>query len=297
MRRQPPAATRVTGEPAPPPERRGPARVWLLGRVGAAFIRRGWQEAVSYRSGFLLRLVGLATTLAAMVFFSRFVDAEGSGLPARYGRGYLGFGLVGLVLLNLQQTIVSAYPTTIRAAQLAGTLEALLATPTPSWVVLLCSPLYGILAAFGGAIVTLALGALTLGTGPTRAGWPLLLVGLALAPLAFAGLGFCSATLTMLLRRSDPLSFFLGGTSALAGGVFYPTVVLPGWLRAIGELLPLTHALELVRCAAFGTVDGRGALRALIGLALTGAIAVPIGLTGFVWAVRRARQDGSLSHY
>ncbi|MBK8479871.1 MAG: hypothetical protein IPL40_01630 [Proteobacteria bacterium] len=190
-----------------------------LGPVAWAFIRRGWQEAVSYRSAFVLRLIGLATTLAAMVFFSRFVDAQGVALPPRYGQGYLGFGLVGLVLLNLQHALVAAYPTTIRAAQLAGTLEAMLATPTPSWVVLVCAPLYGILAAFGGAVATLGVGALLLGTGPTREGWPLLAVGLIVAPMAFAAIGFFAATLTMLLRRSDPLSLFVGGASALAGGV------------------------------------------------------------------------------
>jgi len=269
----------------------------MLGTVAWAFIRRGGQEAVSYRAAFLLRLVGLATTLAAMFFFSRFVDGQGVALPLRYGGGYLAFGLVGLVLLNLQHAVVAAYPTTIRAAQLAGTLEAMLATPTPSWIVLLCAPLYGILAAFGGALGMLVLGALILRTGPTSAGWPLLAAGLILAPIAFAALGFFSATLTMLLRRSDPLSFFVGGASALAGGVFYPTGVLPGWLRAIGGLLPITHALELVRCAAFGRVDGQGAMRALLNLALAGAIAAPLGLASFVWAVRRARRDGSLSHY
>jgi len=73
--------------------------------------------------------------------------------------------------------------------------------------------------------------------------------------------------------------------------------VLPGWLRAIGQLLPLTHVLLVMRGALLvgsGPVELRQSLIAL--LIFAGLLAL-IGVWTFSFALRRARMDGSLSHY
>jgi ABC-2 type transport system permease protein len=79
--------------------------------------------------------------------------------------------------------------------------------------------------------------------------------------------------------------------------VLYPVSVLPGWLRGLGRLLPLTHTLAVLRGALLvgaspaALADSFGALIAFAGLL------APVGAAVFAFALRRARIDGSLSHF
>lgn len=269
----------------------------MIGRVAWAFLRRGLQEALSYRAAFALRLLAVGLSLVSFSFFARFIDSGRSPLLASYGGDYLSFGLVGIILLNLQYTAVSAYPRAIRDAQVAGTLEAMLASPTPGWLILLCAPLYEFAASFLWTGVYLAAGALVFKVRFDHANLAALAVAATLCIAAFASLGFFAAAFTMLLRRSDPISFSLGGLSALVGGVLYPTAVLPSWLRSAGKALPITHALEMIRRAAFTGASVAELAPSLVGLTLFCAISVPLGLVAFGWTVRRARHDGSLTHF
>jgi ABC-2 type transport system permease protein len=269
----------------------------VIATVARAFLLRGLREELSYRVAFGLRLLTMALSLASFFFLARFIEAGRSPLLGPYGGDYLSFGLVGMIVLNLQFVAVSAYPQSIREAQVAGTLEAMLSTPTPSWVVLVCAPLYRFASAFLWAGLYLAVGALLFEVRFARASAASLALAVPLCIVAFASLGFFAAAITMLLRRSDPISYSLGGLSALLGGVFYPTAVLPGWLRVLGKLLPITHALETIRRASF-TGAGPGEISASLGgLGLFCALSVPLGLLAFGWALRRTRHDGSLTHF
>ena len=113
----------------------------------------------------------------------------------------------------------------------------------------------------------------------------------------YASLGLFAASLIILMKRGDPLGWAIRVTSAVLGGVFYPMNVLPGWLRALAQALPLTHALELMRRSLLngeGWAELQGEMLTLIGLT---ALLLPLGLLACALAVRVARTDGSLSHY
>jgi ABC-2 type transport system permease protein len=114
---------------------------------------------------------------------------------------------------------------------------------------------------------------------------------------AFVGLGLLTAGGTMLARRTNPVAVLLGSLSLFVSGVMYPVAVLPGWLQAVGRFLPLTHALVVLR-GAFLTGAPPSAVRGnLAALAIFGAILIPLGVVTFGFALRRARVDGSLTHY
>ena len=98
-------------------------------------------------------------------------------------------------------------------------------------------------------------------------------------------------------RPLNPVSTLLGSLSLFLSGVVYPVSVLPPWLRQAGRVLPLTHALDVLRgafLAGASPADLRGAFAAL---ALFAAVLIPLGAGTFAFALRRARADGSLTHY
>ena len=89
----------------------------------------------------------------------------------------------------------------------------------------------------------------------------------------------------------------IGALSVFLSGVMYPVTVLPAWLRGAGVLLPLTHALAVLRGALL-VGAGPGQLRSsLLALLVFASILAPVGVAVFAYALRRARIDGSLSHY
>ena len=290
----PPAATRPAPAmhlPPPPPSR----AIWF-GRVVLAFLRRELLEAQRYRAAFVTRFVSVALGGLSLVFFARFVGSAPNQHLMPYGGDYLAFGLCGLVAAELQQIGVSSLANRVRMAQLMGYLEAQLGTPAPAWIILGAYPVYELGSALVRSMLYLTGAALFLGV-TFHPNVLTLAIGVPLALATFGGMGLAGAAATMITRRSNPLGAILSGASALLSGVVYPVSILPAWLVAVGRLLPLTHGLEILRRGLLaGAAPGQvaGSLLAL------GAFAVGflgLGVAMFAWALRRARSDGSLSHF
>jgi ABC-2 type transport system permease protein len=269
--------------------------VWFV-RILQAFVRREIAEAARFRFAFLLRFLSFGVGVLSLYFFSRFVDAGQNDHLARYGGDYLSFGVIGLLAAELQQVGVSALALRVRLAQLMGYLEAQLATPAPAWMVLAAAPVYEFGVAALRSIVYLVAASTLLGVRFRPADPLAVLLAASLTVAAFAGLGLLTAALTMLVRRTNPTAIVLGALSVFLSGVVYPVTVLPPWLRAAGQLLPLTHALEALRGALLLRASVGDVGRPLAALAAFAAVLGPAGVALFVYALRRARIDGSLTH-
>lgn len=269
---------------------------WFL-RVLAAFVRRELTALGDYRTALFVRLFGFVLVTGSLLFLARFVSAAANPHLAQYGGNYLGFVVIGFLVTGFQQVGVSGLAQRIRVAQMMGTLEAELATPAPSWMVLGSPPLYEFGAAALRAAGYLIGAAVVLGLDLSRTSWSMVALAVPLVAVAFCGLGLFAAGTTMLIRRTNPVAMIIGSLSFFLSGVIYPVSVLPDWLRMVGRLLPLTHALEVLRGALL-VGAGPGALASsLVALAAFAVVLAPLGAGVFAYALRRARADGSLSHY
>jgi ABC-2 type transport system permease protein len=274
-----------------------PALPLWFARVLVAFCRRELAQISRHRFYVLTRTAAFAFAVVSLYFFSRFVGAAPNLHLQAYGGDYLAFGLVGLLVTELQYVGVTSLGQRVRLAQLMGFLEAELATPAPAWMVLGAAPVYE----FGSAILRstayLAGASLILGVSFHNAQPLSVALVVPFVLMAFVGLGLLTAAGTMLTRRSNPVAMVLGAASMFLSGVVYPVSVLPPWLQSAGRLLPLTHALEALRRALLIGASPRELLPSLGALALFGCLLTPAGLGLFVYALRRARVDGSLTHY
>jgi ABC-2 type transport system permease protein len=281
----------------PPRESAAPSRAIWFWRVLVAFTRREIATAAGYRISFLVRMFSALVSVLALAFFSRMVGASVNPHLAEYGGDYLAFVVVGLVIMDFQQIGVTSLSQRIRNAQLLGLFEAELATPVPPWIVLGVGPVYEFVAAIVRAVAYFLLAVLVFGVRFPRASLTTLLVAAPLVLGAFVGIGLVSAATQMLVRRNNPVAVFLASTSFLLSGVAYPVTVLPPALRTAGRLLPMTHALEVVRGALLRGASVSELAGSIVALALFCGLLIPLGATLFVLALRRARIDGSLSHY
>lgn len=266
-------------------------------RVLAAFARREGAMVSGYRIAFILRGFSFGLSILALAFLSRLVGAAANPHLAEYGGDYLSFAVIGVVVMDLQQVGVSHLSQRVRNAQILGTFEAELATPVPVWIVLGVAPAYELCLALGRAGLYFLIAILVFGVAFPRVSFLSLALAAPLVLGAFGGIGLLSAATTMLVRRGNPVAALLAGTSFLLSGVGYPISVLPPALRAVGRLLPLTHALELVRGALLRGARPAELAGSIAALALFAGVLIPAGVALFVFALRRARIDGSLTHY
>jgi ABC-2 type transport system permease protein len=283
-----PVAARVTPGAVP--------RVTVAGVV-AASVRRAILESTNELTPVVLQVLGLGMALLSQAFLGRLVDASPNAKLGSYAGHFAAFLLLGAAVLDLQTSVVRGLAYRIRQAQMEGSLEGMLATPTPVALLLLALALPEVLFAvarlalygfFGWLLFGVRFGAVS--------GMGVLLVLIA-SVAAFSAFALVGAALTMLLRRADPMNLLLAAASAIAGGVFYPRGILPAWLEQLGGLLPIAPTLDGLRAAV---VLGSGPLELggpLLRLGLTVALVGPLGAWLFARMLARARIDGSLTSY
>lgn len=260
-----------------------------------AFVLRDFRVAWSYRFSFAVQNVGLIFSLFGLKFFSEMMGGSSASL-ARYGGNYFAFALPGVALTTLSYPAVKVFRDGVRSAQVTGTFEAMLLTRTRPSALVLCAGIYPILGACVEMLLIVAAGGLFLGAALRPGGYLLALVVVAMTVAAFVGIGLISAAFAIAFKQGEPFTGGFVTLSLILGGVLYPVSVLPGWLRALSPLLPVTHALELLRNVLIEGAHVGALAEHLAALALF-TLLLPIGLLLLDLSMNRARRTGSLSHY
>jgi ABC-type polysaccharide/polyol phosphate export permease len=263
--------------------------------VWRAFLRRARLEAASQLTPFFIQLAAIGMGLLSQGYLGRLVDSADNPVLGEYSGHFAGYLICGIALLDLQNALVGGLGRKIRESQLFGWLEVMLATPTPPSLLLSGLVLPDLFGSLLRLMLYAVAGVLLFGLDASAVNVPGVLVMLAGAALAFAAFALVGAAVTMTLRRADPLGLLLAAAAMIAGGVFYPRGILPGWLQAIGSWVPIAPALDGLRAAV---VQGRGPLELGEPLLRLGAITLVVGLIGALWfarALARARVDGSLT--
>jgi ABC-2 type transport system permease protein len=154
-------------------------------------------------------------------------------------------GLLG-VILSLTMVMMTALSVTRETER--GTMETLLATPLEPIEVMV-----GKLAPYVlvGMIQTgvILLTARLLFHVPMQGGWPGLAIGLTLFIVGSLALGFLISTVASSQLQAMQMSLFYLLPSILLSGFAFPFRGMPGWAQALGEAIPVTHFLRLVRGA------------------------------------------------
>ena len=277
-----------------PSSSRAATLYWPLRKLRAFLVRDHIVET-SYHLAFAFALLQSVLPLFAFHFIAQLVPTSGVRTVQRYG-GYFPFVLVGVAFSQYLAQALSAFATSIRRAQMSGSLEAMLGTRTGPLAIVLFSPVYHFTFKTAHLALVFLVGALVFGARFDGCNYGAAALAFASSVLAFAGLGMLSAALVVYLKKGDPVEWLLLSGLAFISGTYFPIELLPPWLQALSWLSPLTHALEAMRLALSGA--SFEALRShLLVLGAFAALAMPIGMAAFVAVVERGRRDGTLSHY
>lgn len=152
-------------------------------------------------------------------------------------------GLLGVVL-TMTMVIITALAITREYER--GTMEFLLATPVQPIEVMLGKVIPYIIVGYIQVLLLLVL-AIGLFQVPCEGSVTLLL--LSALPFIFANLsvGIMFSTIAENQLQATQLSFFYFLPAVLLTGFMFPFNGMPAWAEAIGDILPLTYFLRIVR--------------------------------------------------
>ncbi len=251
-----------------------------------------------YPSNLALAGVQELTAVGVWYFTARFLNAGASASVAQYGGNYLAYVVVGVLLNQICLAALNGPFTTISEAFWDKRLETYRLSIHGIWANLLGRLGWDVgfsLVLQGVALVIVLLaGGLSLHAGINI---PLVLLAFVLLVAANAGLGIAGASLFFLLEvksGQDPITWAYRYLVMLVSGLYVPLAILPGWLRAVGAVLPQTYGLAAVRALVLTGANAQIVAGSLLGLFITSALACATGYGMFSWALRRAERRGGI---
>ncbi|PZO55718.1 MAG: mannose-1-phosphate guanyltransferase [Alphaproteobacteria bacterium] len=148
------------------------------------------------------------------------------------------------VILTMTMVMITSIALTRETER--GTMENLLATPVRPLEVMIgkTTPYIGV-----GAIqvaIVLAV-AMLLFRIPFTGSFLAFLIAVTLFIFANLMLGYLISTTARTQMQAMQMTFFIFLPSILLSGFMFPFRAMPGWAQAIGEALPITHFLRMVR--------------------------------------------------
>ncbi|MFC0351411.1 ABC transporter permease [Undibacterium danionis] len=152
-------------------------------------------------------------------------------------------GLIGTILTMTMVMLTSLAMTRERER---GTMENLLATPVRPAEVMIGKILPYVLIGYIQLTVIIS-AAFVIFDVPMVGSLPLLLALIGIFIMANLAVGFTFSTIAKNQLQAMQMTFFFFLPSILLSGFMFPFRAMPVWAQNIGEVLPLTHFLRIVR--------------------------------------------------
>jgi ABC-2 type transport system permease protein len=152
-------------------------------------------------------------------------------------------GLLGIIL-SLTLVMMTALSVTREIER--GTMESLLSTPVEPLEVMIGKLAPYVLVGLVQTVIILLMASLLFQV-PMVGGWIGLILGIALFITGSLALGFLISTVARSQLQAMQMSFFYILPSILLSGFMFPFRGMPAWAQWIGEVIPVTHFLRVVR--------------------------------------------------
>jgi ABC-2 type transport system permease protein len=256
----------------------------------------GWAVEANWSDPFLFAVYTIAKPLAAALILVVMFQVITGG----QGTEFLQFLIVGSALWNVVFGVMGGLVQSIlEDRERYRMLKYVVVTPSGLFPFLLGRSLARVIVSFVAVALTLFVGVAFLGV-ELRPNLLYLVPATVLGVLAVIALGIFMAGWCLQLRQEAwHYPEAIAGAIYLISGAIFPIDLLPSFLHPIAYASPTTWWLEASRRGLLGHGSpgdiGRlsdGAV--MLFLAISTAIAIPIGLAAFAWFMKRARQAGLL---
>jgi ABC-2 type transport system permease protein len=256
----------------------------------------GWAVESNWSDPFLFAVYTLAKPLAAALILVVMFQVITGG----QGTEFLQFMIVGSALWNVVFGVMGGMVQSIlEDRERYRMLKYVVVTPASLFPFLLGRSLARVLVSFIAVALTLGVGVAFLGV-ELRPNLLYLVPATVLGILAVMSLGVFMAGWCLQLRQEAwHYPEAIAGAIYLVSGAIFPIDVLPAVFHPIALGSPTTWWLEASRRGLLGhgspgMLGDLSDTSVMVFLAISTAIAIPVGLAFFGWFMRRARQAGLL---
>jgi ABC-2 type transport system permease protein len=155
----------------------------------------------------------------------------------------------GLLALILSMTLVMMTAMAVTREVERGTMESLLSTPATAFEVMIGKLAPYVVVGIIQTVIVLVLARVLFSVpmAQTPAGWFALAVGIVLFITSNLSLGYLISTVVRSQLQAMQISMFYVMPSMFFSGFMFPFRGLPSWAQVIGEIIPITHFLRVIR--------------------------------------------------
>ena len=251
----------------------------------AAFVRRDWRIAMTYRVPYVFDILAVIATVALFYYLAQYARP---GDPDKF----FAFLAAGLAVVRINTAMVHI----VQQAEVelaAGSLSYLLSSRLRPATVLVGIASFPVLRALVFAVCTILLaigfeeGRMILKAVSPAA----VLLGLIGSAVVFLGLAAGTLGAYLIVRLGPGLSGLISITLPLLAGAYFPVGELPKPLRAVAHVLPFDDAVELLRD---GLLHGQIHSAPIVGLVAGLVLVLPLGFALLHVGARYSRRAGTL---
>lgn len=259
-----------------------------------AFILKDFIIESSYKLAFILKLVSSIFPIVSIYFVGKMVKMENI---SSNGTSYFSFALIGVAFIRYFQVAVDSFSESIKRAQMAGCLEAILSSQTNSKTIVLMSSIYSFISAGFHLIIIFIVAIFLFDFEIANVNYLSTFIVIILSLFVFVSLGIFSAAGTIMFKQGEPFGWIFGIMSGLLGGVLFPVELMPNWLQYISYLVPIKYSLDALRMSILNGASIQMLTEVLSILLLIALIIFPLSLMIFQYAVDTGKKNGTLIQY
>lgn len=252
---------------------------------------------LSYKLAFMLNIFGVAISLLTYFFIDKLFGYRMTEHLNEFGVNYFSYVLVSMAFFSYIGVGIGSFSSRIRREQLQGTLESLLLTPTKTSTILLGMGLWNFIFASIDVVLYICLGIFLFKINFSNINIVSSLIIFVLTIVSFSSLGIISASFIMVFKRGNPLTWMMNSLQGLLGGVYFPVTVMPPFLKLLSKFLPITYAVRGMELAIYKGYSAAELQYEIGFLFLLSVLLTPLSLASFKYALKKARQQGSLVQY
>ncbi len=257
------------------------------------FIKKDFWEDSSYKFSFIIKNLKIFFILSVIFYFSVFIEKKGyyHNKISLFQYLFTGHLFYQFLISNLKKS-----SSRIIMEQYKGTLEILFNSSVKPYTVMFYSNLYNSIFNYVLINVYIFLGVsfFDLPLNFTFSGFLQFNLSLLLVYLYLFSWGIIGASITLIIKKSDPLTSALMYYFTIAGSLYFPSDVLPGWISFFNIFFPVSRAVKLIRNILYKNIFN---LNDFFIIFLHFIIIFVISVIIFSISVKISRKYGTLSTY
>jgi ABC-type multidrug transport system permease subunit len=185
----------------------------------------------------------------------------------------------------------------LRQEILTGTFERFVLSPFGPVRGVLSLMAFPLLLAYTTSLFTIAFAGVVFGVSLDWSTAALAIPVALLGAVSFAPFGLLMATGTILFKQTRGGTTFAITLVTVISAIYFPSVLLPHWLRWLSDVQPFTPAVELMRHELIGTALTESVFASLAKLVLFPVVLMPLMAWLLDSAVELSRRRGTIVEY